>query len=81
VAVALLAGMSPLITLVGAPLWTGIADTTRRHRLVMSLTIAVAVVLALIFPTLDQQLPAPVHGRVENEQNDDGHRIDHRDHF
>jgi PPP family 3-phenylpropionic acid transporter len=50
--IGLLAGMAPLITLVGAPLWTGIADTTRRHRLVMSLTIAVAVVLALIFPLL-----------------------------
>ena len=49
--IGLLAGMSPLITLVGAPLWTGIADTTRRHRLVMSLTIAVAALLALIFPT------------------------------
>ena len=49
--IGLLAGMSPLITLVGAPLWTGIADTTRRHRLVMSLTIAGVVVVSLIFPT------------------------------
>ena len=50
--IGLLAGMSPLITLVGAPLWTGIADATRRHRLVMSLALAIAVVLALVFPVL-----------------------------
>ncbi len=50
--IGLLAGMGPLITLVGAPLWTGIADATRRHRFVMSLTIAGAIVLALIVPFL-----------------------------
>ena len=48
--IGLLAGMSPLIMLVGAPFWTGIADATRRHRLTMSLTIAVVVVLVPIFP-------------------------------
>ena len=55
--IGLLAGMSPLITLVGAPFWTGIADATRRHRLVMSLAIVVAVVLALIFPSLKTLSP------------------------
>jgi PPP family 3-phenylpropionic acid transporter len=50
--IGLLAGMAPLITLVGAPLWTGIADATRRHRLVMSLAIGGAAILALIFPIL-----------------------------
>jgi PPP family 3-phenylpropionic acid transporter len=50
--IGLLAGMAPLITLVGAPLWTGIADATRRHRLVMSVTIAAAILLALVFPIL-----------------------------
>jgi PPP family 3-phenylpropionic acid transporter len=48
--IGLLAGMSPLIMLVGAPFWTGIADATRRHRLTLSLTIAVVVVLVPIFP-------------------------------
>jgi len=48
--IGLLAGMSPLIMLVGAPFWTGIADATRRHRLILSLTIAVVVVLVPIFP-------------------------------
>ena len=50
--IGLLAGMAPLLTLIGAPLWAGIADATRRHRLMMSLAIAVAVVSGLIFPTL-----------------------------
>jgi PPP family 3-phenylpropionic acid transporter len=50
--IGLLAGMAPLLTLIGAPLWTGIADATRHHRLIMTLAIAVAVVAGLIFPTL-----------------------------
>jgi PPP family 3-phenylpropionic acid transporter len=55
--IGLLAGMSPLITLVGAPLWTGVADATRRHRLVMSLAIAIAIALALVFPSLKTLSP------------------------
>ena len=50
--IGLLAGMAPLITLVSAPLWTGAADATRRHRLLMSLAIAGAVAAALVFPDL-----------------------------
>ena len=49
--IGLLAGMSPLIMLAGAPFWTGIADATQRHRLTMSLTVAVVVVLVPIFPS------------------------------
>jgi len=49
--IGLLAGMSPLIMLAGAPFWTGIADATRRHRLTMSLTVAAVVVLVPIFPS------------------------------
>jgi len=48
--IGLLTGMSPLIMLVGAPFWTGVADATRRHRLTLSLTIAVVVVLVPILP-------------------------------
>jgi PPP family 3-phenylpropionic acid transporter len=50
--IGLLAGMSPLIVLVSAPLWTGVADATRRHRLLMSLAIAGAAAIALVFPSL-----------------------------
>jgi PPP family 3-phenylpropionic acid transporter len=50
--IGLLAGIAPLITLVSAPLWTGFADATRRHRLLMSLAIAGAVIGALVFPGL-----------------------------
>ena len=50
--IGLLTGLSPLISLVGAPLWTGLADATRRHRLLMSLAVAGAVGGALIFPML-----------------------------
>ncbi len=37
--IGLLTGISPLLTLVCAPLWTGLADHTRRHRLVLSVTL------------------------------------------
>ena len=48
--IGLLTALSPLISLVGAPLWTGLADATRRHRLVLSLAILGALLLALVFP-------------------------------
>lgn len=52
VQIGLLVGSAPLITLIGAPLWTGIADASHRHKLVMSLTILLAIVCALIIPVL-----------------------------
>jgi len=50
--IGLLTGIPPLITLFAAPLWTNIADASHRHRLVMSVGIGVAVVAALILPSL-----------------------------
>ena len=44
--IGLLAGLAPLVTLFSTPLWTGLADVTRRHRLMLSLALlggAVAV--------------------------------------
>jgi PPP family 3-phenylpropionic acid transporter len=38
--VGVLAGIVPLITLFSSPFWSGIADATRRHRLVLITTIA-----------------------------------------
>jgi PPP family 3-phenylpropionic acid transporter len=55
--IGLLTGLSPLVALVGAPLWTGIADATGRHKLIISLAIGAAVVLALIFPLLNSLGP------------------------
>lgn len=37
--IGLLVAISPLVTLIGAPLWTGIADVSRQYKLVMSLTL------------------------------------------
>ena len=50
--IGLLTGIPPLITLVAAPFWTNVADATRRHRLIMSLGIGVAVAEALILQSL-----------------------------
>lgn len=50
--IGLLAGVGPLITLVSAPLWTGAADATRRHRLLMGIAIGGAAAVAMVFPSL-----------------------------
>ena len=46
--IGLLTGVPPLITLVAAPFWTGLADSKRWHKLVMGLGIAVAVLAILV---------------------------------
>ncbi len=55
--IGLLAGLSPLITLFAAPLWTGFADSTRRHRLVLSVTLLGFSLFAFILPFLQTFLP------------------------
>ena len=51
--IGLLTGIAPLITFFSAPLWTGLADATRRHRLMMSLAILAGVITILVFPLLN----------------------------
>ncbi len=51
--IGLLTGVTPLITLFSAPLWTGLADATRRHRLMMSLAILGGVITLFVFPLLN----------------------------
>ena len=48
--IGLLFAISPLISLVGAPVWTGMADVSHRHRLVMSVTLLAAIGLVALFP-------------------------------
>jgi PPP family 3-phenylpropionic acid transporter len=50
--IGLLTGLIPLITFFGAPFWTWLADTTRRHRLIMSLTLGFAILELILFPFL-----------------------------
>jgi PPP family 3-phenylpropionic acid transporter len=48
--VGLLAGIVPLVIMVGAPLWTRLADAKRCHHLVMSLTLVTTILIAAVFP-------------------------------
>jgi MFS transporter, PPP family, 3-phenylpropionic acid transporter len=48
--IGLLAGLFPLVIMVGAPAWTRLADSKSCHRLVMSLTIAISILITAIFP-------------------------------
>lgn len=50
--IGLLTGVPPLITLVAAPFWTGVADATQRHRLIMSLGIAVSILTVFLLHSL-----------------------------
>jgi PPP family 3-phenylpropionic acid transporter len=42
-----LTALPPLITLISAPLWTGVADTTHRHRLVMTMSLIFSIIFIL----------------------------------
>lgn len=48
--IGLLAAISPIISFFGAPLWTGTADASHRHKLVTMLSILGVVIVAFIFP-------------------------------
>jgi PPP family 3-phenylpropionic acid transporter len=50
--IGLLTGIPPLIAMVGAPFGTGLADATRRHKVIMGLGLGVAIVVALLLPSL-----------------------------
>jgi PPP family 3-phenylpropionic acid transporter len=55
--IGLLTGISPLITFFSAPFWTRLADSTRRHRLLMSLTMAAGILAVFLFPLLQAFVP------------------------
>lgn len=46
--IGLLAGISPLVSLIGAPLWGALADLSRRHKIIISISIAGAITMALV---------------------------------
>jgi PPP family 3-phenylpropionic acid transporter len=50
--IGLLTGITPLITFFIAPLWSGIADTTGKHRFIMSIAILGVVATLFIYPFL-----------------------------
>lgn len=52
--IGLLAGLPPILTLVSSPFWTGLADASGRHRLVMSVGIFGAVGSTLLLMQAEQ---------------------------
>lgn len=48
--IGLLSAITPIVVMLGAPLWTGLADAHNRHKLIMSLTIIISIITASIFP-------------------------------
>jgi PPP family 3-phenylpropionic acid transporter len=58
--IGLLSAIAPLIFMAGAPFWTGVADTTHRHKFVMGATLLASIGLVLIFPFLRTFAPVLV---------------------
>ncbi len=50
--IGLLTGMQPLMMLAAASLWSGLADSTRRHRLLLRAAIAGAILCALLLSSM-----------------------------
>jgi MFS transporter, PPP family, 3-phenylpropionic acid transporter len=50
--IGLLAAISPIISFFGAPLWTGAADASRRHKLMAVSSILGVVIISFIFPNV-----------------------------
>ena len=50
--IGLLTGIAPLVTLVSLPLITGFADRTKRHKLIMSVSLLVVIAGLIIYTTL-----------------------------
>ncbi len=50
--IGLLTGLTPLITFFGSPLWTALADSTERHRLVLGVAVFGGILTLAAFPML-----------------------------
>ena len=55
--IGILAGLTPLVTMVSAPFWTGLADQTRRHRLIMSMALFMSVAILIAVPSFSAFMP------------------------
>lgn len=55
--IGLLTSLAPLLGMIGAPLWTGLADATHRHRLILSLAMLATIGIALLYPLQTAFLP------------------------
>lgn len=55
--IGVLTGLTPLVTMVSAPFWTGLADQTRRHRFIMSMAIFMSVAILAAVPWFSAFVP------------------------
>ena len=64
--IGVLTGITPLVTILSTPLWTSLADSTGRHRLVMSFTLLAAAVAVFAIPFLNMFAPILVIAILSN---------------
>ena len=55
--IGILTGITPLITFFAGPFWTGLADTLKRHRLIMSVVLLISTAGMACYPLMRAFLP------------------------
>jgi PPP family 3-phenylpropionic acid transporter len=55
--IGILTGITPLVTFLVAPMWSALADATRRHRLILSVAIICGISILIVFPLITAFLP------------------------
>ncbi len=55
--IGILTGITPLVTFFAAPLWSALADATRRHRLILGLAILLGIAMLIVYPLLSTFVP------------------------
>jgi PPP family 3-phenylpropionic acid transporter len=50
VQIGVLTGIAPLVTFVAAPLWSALADATRRHHLILGMSILLGITMLIVYP-------------------------------
>jgi PPP family 3-phenylpropionic acid transporter len=57
VQIGILTGIAPLVTFVAAPLWSALADATRRHHLILAIAILLGIAMLIVYPLVSAFLP------------------------
>lgn len=55
--IGILTGIAPLVTFFAAPLWSALADATRRHHLILGMAILLGIAMLIVYPLVSAFVP------------------------
>lgn len=55
--IGILTGIAPLVTFFAAPLWSALADATRRHHLILGMAILLGIAMLVVYPLVSAFVP------------------------